>query len=443
MKILVFLSLVLSFAAASAKTRRTNPVDRSSREAVMTFEGAVEIDAASARSVPAIRERIEKQLRFLFGWMTEGPTPGAPKGDHQLAELRMARKDAGTVWVAYRYSGTVVVRRDQGSYYQVVLPVNPDTAYAASMHGTKNLCADPDFPAPGDFWFAWLPRRPGCPLQAGRDLIVVNARLRTVTQPKTTYPEYERLADAAGNIRIDFLMGMDNPANLRDPNRSRDNNALNFLRVRAGLHAAGWQSRRPGADEIRAVVHEPVKAGDLPYVEELSKLVVQPRTQRMYRLTVRFFYGITEMDEAAVPFHWYLKDALENAAVVVYDGHSGIGEYLDLPEIERRRGFRFSPPQDRYQIYFFNSCNSYAHYNTMFFGRKTSPADPNGTKNLDIITTGLGTYFYSGHESNLALLAAIESWSGGRARLSYQALTPRMDTGNLLGINGDDDNPRR
>lgn len=428
---------------ADGSSRQRSAVGKFSKEVVMTFQGTVEVSGAAPTYPGLLREQVEKQLRFLFGWMTEGPAPGAPKGDHRLTEMKMARKSDGTLVVAYTYAGTVIVRRDQGTWYDVLLPVNPDTIYSSGLVGQRNLCGDPEFPAVGDYWFAWEPRRRGCPLREGRDYKVFRARLSAVARPKTTYPEYGRLADAQGNIRIDFLMGKDDGEHQRDPNRSRDENANNFRKIRNALVTAGWQSEVWSDQRIRAVIGPAVSSDRLPYVESLSKIVRQAGTGQEYRLFVRFFYGRTEAEADSTPFHWYLKDALENAAVVVYDGHSGIGSYLDLPEIERRGGFRFLPPKDRYQIYYFNSCNSYTHYNTMFFGRKMSPRDPGGTKNLDIITAGLSTYFDRGFESNLAFIAAIEAWAGGRARLSYQQLTPRMDTGNLLAVNGDDDNPRR
>jgi hypothetical protein len=78
----------------------------------------------------------------------------------------------------------------------------------------------------------------------------------------------------------------------------------------------------------------------------------------------------------------------------------------------------------------------------MFFEQKKSVLDPKGTLNLDILTNGLATYFSVLEDSSLALVTAIEYWVSGKAVISYQQLAQKIDSGNLFGINGDEDNPK-
>lgn len=452
--------LVMSSASAQVRHERKLFVGKNVSEALLTYQGVVEIDSQLA-SLPDWREeQIRKQVRFLFGWGNGGSSQQlCPLGDEKITILAMTPKSARTLAVSYAYAGTVVTRDSVGTSFDVALPMNPDTIYQQSLRGNVNVCADADYQEPGDFWFAWAPFDRTCGLRRadirGQDLRNIDVRTlqgeimvtsgTLVRRPNTkiTYPEYERLADASGTIRISFLMGMDDPSKVRDPNTSRDESATNFRQIRKTLLSTGWTSRLWTSADSQKIIRQPVGRAEFPYVEELRKDVVQAGTGKTFHLVMLMFFAPSGMDEGSTAFHWFLKDGLENSAVVFYDGHSGIGAHMNLPEIERLHAFRFLPPQNRYQIYFWNSCSSYNHYNLMFFGRKRNPADPRGTKNLDIITTGLDTYFSVSHDTNMALIGAIDMWAQGRARFSYQQLIKRIDSKNLAGINGDEDNPTR
>jgi hypothetical protein len=80
----------------------------------------------------------------------------------------------------------------------------------------------------------------------------------------------------------------------------------------------------------------------------------------------------------------------------------------------------------------------------MYFDRKKTSSDPNGTKKLDIFTNGLSTYFSTMQTSNAALATALEASlqyaTTGTAYVSYQTLAKQIDSENLFGINGDEDN---
>lgn len=457
--VLSILTFAQTTVLAQTAPERKMFVGRDVSENTLTFQGVVEIDVQFAASAEAREEQIHKQVRFLFGWGNGGSkTQICPLGDEKITINALTQKDARTLAITYTYVGTIVTR-DTVTSFDVTLPMNPDTIYQTSIRGRTNVCADPHYQDPGDFWFAWMPRQRSCGLRVADlrekdlravdmravqgDIVSVSGSLARKANTKITYPEYERLADANGNIRMSFLMGMDDPGHVQDPNVSRDASGTNYRQIRKTLLETGWVSRRWTAADFATVVKQPLARGEYPYLEELQKDVVQIGTGRKFHLSILMFFGATGMDESSAAFHWFLKDGLENSAVVFYDGHSGLGSNMDLAAIEKRRAFRFVPAQNRYQIYFWNSCSSYNHYNLMFFGRKRTAADPRGTKNLDIITTGLDTYFSVSHDTNMALIGAVDMWAQGRARFSYQQLIKRIDSKNLAGINGDEDNPTR
>ncbi|MCX7978900.1 MAG: hypothetical protein N2578_07845, partial [Bdellovibrionaceae bacterium] len=284
----------------------------------------------------------------------------------------------------------------------------------------------------------WSPERPGCRLEKDKHYFVFRASVLRVKNTKVTYPEYARLVDADGVIRMSLLMGMDDPAKGRDPNTSRDINADNFKDIKSTLLKSGYKSQIWNRSEILRVTNGKTDRG---YVETFRKTLI--RDGRPITLELEVFFGPSGISEDSTAFHWFFKRALETKAIMMYDGHSGLGGHLDLESIEAANQFKIQPNKNKYQIYFFNSCSSYTYYNKMYFSRKRTSTDPRGTKNLDIFTNGLATYFHVMHDTNMALIRAVEAWASGKATISYQALAAEIDSDNLFGINGDEDNPTR
>jgi hypothetical protein len=410
-----------------------------STEAVLTFSHEVEFMSRTEPDEDLAREKIEAQVNHLFGPMSEAPVKAVPRGNHKITSIAIRKKEGTkTTFVAsYSYRGTIVLQGLSGSSYQIVLPVNPARIYRAGVQTRSNgeeynSCTDPHYQSEGDFWYFWNPDKYGCGLKEGVDFIRISAKVRREANTERTYPEYDRLVDANGVIRISVLMGMDDPSKGKDPNRSADINAPNFLGIARTLKSLGFDRRVLSDSEIGQIaqVDDPVA-----YVEEFTKQ--SPRA----KLVVQVFFGPSGIDEDSGAFHHFFRDALENSSLMVYDGHSGLGGHLDLATIEDTHGFRIQPPKHRYQIYFFNSCSSYTYYNTMYFGRKATSTDRRGTKNLDILTNGLATYFSVIGESDMVLIKAIDQWAAGKPGQSYQELAAAIDSHNLFGVNGDEDNP--
>ena len=103
----------------------------------------------------------------------------------------------------------------------------------------------------------------------------------------------------------------------------------------------------------------------------------------------------TDLDRSKkVTFAKFLKRAIEESDVVIYEGHSGLGVNLDLETVERQlllsRDSKISEriefQRQKRQIFFFDSCSSYSYYLGMFEGRK----DP-GT--LAVMSNGLESLF--------------------------------------------------
>lgn len=409
---------------------------KNATEAELKFRGRVFMEAAQAPTADQARKKIEKQVLHLFGPMGRNPRRASPLGNHAIGAVAVREIRAPLYEATYEYTGRAIVAQGPETEYPILLPLNPDKIYAAAtvvQLGKKSYpCTDAHHYEESAFWYYWYPFRANCRLREGKDFAIWKASLRRFPNMTRSYPEYARLAHD-GTIRMDTFFGMNDPKLGPNPLTSGDINAGNFRLLRQELQRLGFAGRVWSAEEIRSVVG--ATTARLPYVEEYSRGTARAR------LVARLFFGATGLYEGSQPFHYFLKDSLENAAVMVYDGHSGFGSNLHLGRIESMEKFPIALPTSRYQILFFNSCSSYPYYRSQYFGRKVTEADPQGTRELDILTTGNETMFSVMGQNSVAVTRAVYSWATGQGTLSYQQWATQIDSNNLFGVNGDEDNP--
>lgn len=398
-----------------------------SGEALVEFEHWVEIEASRTPSTNSLQYQVEQQLTHLFGPLSADEFPAVPKTDHQFKITDVRKVNNSTYKVSYIYKGHFVIRFGVDHQMDLALPNNPDKIYEAGLVGVKNPCTDDHYQSEGDFWYFWNPSQPGCPLKEGRDYSIVSARVLRLPNTSKTYPEYERLKDSQGRISVSIFFGMDAPKPKPDPYRSNDINASNYLRTQKSLAALGFKSimRAPGAI----------------YFEEHFEKKYSSNRSGVKSLLIKAYFGPTGISEDSEGFHRLLQQSLEGDALMIYDGHSGLGGHLDLESIEMSLRDKIKMPLERYQILFFNSCSSYPYYNTQYFARKITDQDQRGSKNLDILTNGLATYFHTIANSNFAMFQALDEYASTGAKKTYQELALAIDSGNLFGVNGDEDNP--
>lgn len=458
----------------------------SATEAKLGFEHFVDVPVSVYESKNEV-EHVTEQISHMFGPMTFRPSTsksrGADKGTGEpviLSTESIGTGDEAVVRIHYAYETVAVIGNGPRTQYLLALPRTPFASFnKGGGESSKNKCTDDHYTSFGDYWYFWSPWRKGCGgklLKEGTDYDLVTATIERVpnvtNSEETSYPEYDRLAKN-GKIKIFLLMGMDEPTKNRNPlaKGNRDLNGINFEKIRDEILKIGLPSGRGKAadearkqakaditktfqprewtnPEIREVVEE--DTNPLPYVESFTKQF--PGNARADEVEVIMFFGKTGIDQGSKGFHWFMKYALSQASIMIYDGHSGLGGHLDLREIEKLRTktladtsdpkeFRFYLPKERYQIYYFNSCSSYTYYNSMYFNRKKT-ADTPGTKNLDIIGTGLETDFEGGVETNMSLITTTHNYVANGTIKSYRSLLKEIENDNLSGVNGDEDNPK-
>jgi hypothetical protein len=431
-KAMFFLLTLLIFSNFSQAKERKLYTASNSTQAILEFDGKVEYETNRSPQERTLKKVVESQLEHIVGPMSMVDYTAVPKGDHIVSNLKIESHQGNIYVITYHYKGTIVVQNGPTDSYLVYLPVNPNTIYKRAMAGNHNPCTDAHYQSEGDFWYFWFPFRYGCKLKEGVDFYTVKGSLKRIDNQKLTYPEYQNLSDEKGYITIHMLFGMDDPTLSRNPLDSRDINAYNYREFRNYLLKNGYRSSVWNEKQIGAIAQ--TTNGSLPFVETIYK----------DKIAYRFFFGPTGIDEESLAFHWFFKDAIENGSIMVYEGHSGLGGHLDLDSIEYDLGTKIKFNTKRYQIFYFDSCTSYRYYNQMFFERKITTTDPKGTKKLDILTNGLSTTFDSMQTSATALHEAIEKSlqyaTNNNAFVSYQTLAKQIDSGNLFGINGDEDN---
>lgn len=429
-------SMMLMSSSFAATMQRKNEkklyVGSNSTEAKLTFFGVVEYNSTKTPSEKTMRNAIESQVEHTIGPMSSAQYTAVPKGDHTITDVKVLAKKGTTFEIGYTYNGTVVLENGPKATYDVILAKNPAKIYEASFVGDVSPCTDEHYQSEGDFWYFWSPYNEGCKLKKDVDFTVVKAKVTRFENTKLSYPEYHNLPDENGNINIHVLFGMDENTKGRNPLNSGDINADNYRQFRDYLLEKGYTAKKWTAAEINKIAK--TKDGANPFVETIQK----------GNIIYRFFFGPSAIDEDSLAFHWFYKDALENSSVMIYGGHSGLGGHLDLDSIEQNLGEEIKFNKKKYQILFFDSCTSYKYYNQMYFERKATAKDPNGTKKLDIFTNGLSTYFHVMPDSNKAIAVAFEKALGyaqsGNGFVSYQSLAKQIDSDNLFGVNGDEDN---
>ena len=118
-----------------------------------------------------------------------------------------------------------------------------------------------------------------------------------------------------------------------------------------------------------------------------------------------------------------LKDSLMNADLIEYEGHSGLGENLNLKEMYGSKQL-FDPKKS--QVIFINGCHSYTYYKNMFFEGKGNE------ENLDLILSGTTTLSDDGPNNAKAFLKYFLNPDSSR-KVSFQAILKNIEESNAEG----------
>lgn len=396
-------------------------------EAAFSFDTRIVVPKSSGKPTEdSIRSTVKYAMKFILGSVHDN---GSIYAGFKTKINDFETLPNGDYKVFYNLSGKGVFKKGLTSI-KFNVPIMPDKLWSLSKYKCHPTDEETD---EGNFWYSWDPEKNRCPLI--KDEHWHKAEVQLVTMPATadTYPEYERLI-VDNQLAITMYFGAADHDNVNwnplDPTL-QDQGARSYLQMRDYLvKTLGYASRTMTVDEIRST-YSLRKKIQMPFGEELLKST--PKGNVRIRL---FFLETAYLNDNSTAFHYILRDSVKNEAVILYDGHSGIGRNLNLDRIESNNGFKI-PFNPNYQVIYFGSCLPYAYYTDLFFKRKITELDPNGTKNLDILAYAKEAHF--GNVENLRLMLALDDYMLKGTKTSYQKIiteTPK----DFFGVIGDEDN---
>jgi hypothetical protein len=426
--------LIYSFTSFAG----VNYYGKNSTEATLTFKARLEVQNIgeldletvnnSVRKKAEIIALIDNQLTYLIGHLQsasflEAYGYAGVVGEDTNIKINEITKTATDSYLI-EYSVKAKANVDSGifnesSYAKIPLrlPLNPETIYNYGLVLGINKCTDAHYNTEGDFFYFWDPENRGCPLKGKHPQVVqTEGSLKELTNTVKTYPEYNKLYKT-DTLKISIILGYIDDVNY-DSLNTDDDAFLTMLEIEENLAGQNFNKIQSKVEDVITVYSTYTKK----ITNELGKV---------QNVEVNLVLTDTDINTPYKTFDKEFTKALRNSQIVAYDGHSGLGANLSLDYL----GIRSLP--DFYQIYFINGCTSYSYFNQTYFNTK-----PGGTKNLEIITSGLPTLSYT---SGSNMIAFIKPFLKGKI-VSYQKLMTDIENSNqdagtyLMGVNGDEDN---
>ncbi len=465
-----------------------------SRRAEMTFETTLyytlpegfDGDATAVYSSDLkddIDEQIEAQLSHMFSAFVNhtkpydfSANPGIPRERPDI-KVKSSEQVAGhhAVNIHYSYKDIVVFKKSMfhGSdkvEVPILLPKEPKVIYGKGLVSFAeakqifagdtdalddfkvlkaegethvNLCTDHHYNTEGDYWYFWNPYQKGCPHATKDATIEVDATMRPLNSTANSFPRYDTLFGDNGNgdeTRVTFLVGIDE--NWKKADLGRQGFEKTFRMLTEGKRLLDSQTGNADTDLLLPAEVTLMKA--IPDAEDVNYQILtneaRHKTLRLvgggHKVLVNMYLVKPDSGE----FVTAAVKGLREADVFIYDGHSGLGGYLSVGRLFEKR--RQTLPKDKYQIYFFNGCSTFSYYNYDYFQLKATEEDPEGRKNLDIVTTATPAAFSSGPATDYWLIRSLTSGS----RQSWQKIMTDVvaiagDESALVHVNGDEDNP--
>lgn len=310
---------------------------------------------------------------------------GSPKDQQKIKILNFQSTEDGRTQVRYRVWGKIllhkIVAEKALAEGELVVPLPADLANIYDQD-----CTDSHYNSFGDYWYFWDPlTKESCqklskPPYSNR----IHIKIEATKQPsKDTMARLDLLRADNGNGKLFSVYVIHGFA--ESPKDPDDDGRINFLQLNTFLKASGFKEkvdRKTSTRPLYTYTKSMVLADGNEIDVEVKHLLVE-----------------TGIESKSVTFAKFFKEAVENADVIVYEGHSGLGGNLDIPSLEEKAGkYKFN--QKKRQIFFFDSCASYSYYLGNFSAEKTK-------SKIDVLTNGLSSYFHLAQPVLEGLLDAL------------------------------------
>lgn len=385
--------------------------------------------------------KIQDTTQFLFGPLTYRDLGGVQKGEKINLHLDEAFVENQRVMIPYTYEATWMIHRSVGGQNSLRLPLPysvPDLKTAQWQN-----CTDPgeDHNTWSFFWYFWEPQRQGCDHRLNVHYQEIEVLLQDETpQTKTSYPEYVRMIrhkNGVPTLSMTFAFGYVEDLSKPNPFKDSDFGMRQFQRfyrdTKDQLLAQGFAER--------PILQQEITQGTTAIGAQFTGYKQGVRLE----ISVVAAAGVDQMDLFA---HSYARN---HEAFFGWFGHSRVGSGFDARIFEYKLHSdpqRFSLTKD-YQLVYWAGCNSYSYYTLPFFALKSEldpESDPQGTRNLDLISNTLPSLFAFNAANAQVLREALIHWD---QPTSYQSILQDIENTAaswekdvIVNVLGDEDNSR-
>jgi len=383
---------------------------------ILEFNFAGEVLAAKATDA---RQAIVTQLQYVQGILTTRAKANGQVGLVGLSEVRET-VEGGKKRIAYKASLPVVWPKDGTSSERFELPLPLDTTVLDAFNEKYDGSCGKDSYGQDTFWHDFNPEAENCKLD-GAD--VHRAQVTIRLHPKSTegkFPEYDQVwADNALNVVAVFgLISGDSENDSDDGAREMEN----FLSTASEGLA---QASRTKESSTSSIVRRETLTGTVALAGKTGNVSIKA-------FLVGSVFGTgSEFDDL-------FGAATENADLIVYSGHSGLGKNINALAEKMRVS------KNKYQLVYLNGCQSFAYLGTAMRDKHVqvngAETDPNGTKFLDVVANALPAYDDNG-ASSLTLYDAL--LAGTDSPKSFNELLTDFSSTHLVAVFGEEDNTYR
>lgn len=331
------------------------------------------------------RERAEFHASHLFG-IFHSPTlikkfkldpnlVGGLGGARSPSKIKILSSEVvaqNTLEIKYQNQGRMILHSSVAEQilktgkFSVPMPSNPYSIYNPD-------CTDEHYNSFGDYWYFYDIFKKDCKyLSQAPYAIKTEIQFKSVTpHSKTNLTQMPTLRGENGNgsvFSIAVIQGFADSKN--DP---EDSGRINFKDTNDYFLSMGFELTK-----LKSKTAYPL------YL--FTKEITLDNGQTI-QVEIKHLLVETAMESKSKVFAEFFKDAVYNADVIIYGGHSGLGGNLDIPSLEQKVGeLKFN--HNKKQIFFFDSCSSYSYYLQHFGKEKTK-------SKIDIMTNGLSSYFHT------------------------------------------------
>ena len=264
------------------------------------------------------------------------------------------------------------------------------------------------------FWHDFNPLAQGCTVDDA-DVTKSAAKItkdKSVTTGK--YPEYDKVW-ADDSLQVVAIFGYSDSGGATDQGEQEYDA---FVSRSKALFPGATSTDNPTSDSIHKdiTVKAKVKVGGVSRDVSITSLL------------------IGTLYTSGADFDTRFDPLSEKADLIVYNGHSELSKNTNALAAKGK----VAPKQ--YQMFFFDSCDTYAYLDTKLTDRRhevNGADDPKGTKYLDVATNVLPSYFSNYAASSLSFVKALSERDTPK---TYNQILTELPSDQVVVVSGEDDN---